>query len=102
MCGWGVGGREVIRVSTALGVREMTELTPEPCHILFSASLGSVRGRGTGEKKKAFECSHMALGEKQRNQVMRKGGRGLGQTRLIFRFGPDPVHQKVYHWLINQ
>lgn len=34
--------RGVVRVSIALSREEMTELTQEPCHILFSASLSSV------------------------------------------------------------
>lgn len=44
-------------------MRELTELTPEPCHILFSASMGTVRGQGTEKRRSLSERSHVALGE---------------------------------------
>lgn len=85
----GRGRRDgVTRVSTALGVLEMTELTPEPCHILFSASLASVRGRGREKKESLSNAVTWLLARWRQSPLMRKGQnpthfQGWGQMRSI-------------------
>lgn len=89
LCRRKVGWGGVSRVSTALCVLEMTELTPTPCHILFSASLRSVRGQQT-ENRKSLQRSHVPRGEMVPKPADAKGPKPGSFIGL----GPDAVHQR--------
>lgn len=88
---WGRRGRRdgVSRVSAAPGVREMTELTPESCHILFSASLRSVGGRGT-EKGKSLQARSRGSWRDGAKPAEAEGPKPDSFSGL----GPDAVHQR--------
>lgn len=98
------GGKErrdgVIRVSTDLGVREMTELTPEPCHILLSASVGSIRGRGIAVGRER-EVSPMKSRGSWRDGARARWCR-RAKPALVLRVGARCRPSKVYNWLLTE
>lgn len=77
----GVSGREA-----DLSLEGMTELTPQACHILFSASLS----KSGAEDQKGCERSHMFLANSPSLMIWKQRTR-LNQTNL--KAGPDVVHQ---------